>query len=453
MICKVRLGAKSRAFVAAFICILGFSAVPAFSGPQATQVRENDVEKLLGQADDFYQKADYKLAIGCYLEASAISQSRMNLSRAYFGLSLCYFYLRDTAGTTKYIRKVLEVDPNKEISALFYPGAFVGLFDQIRSDTDATAKIPTEQVTVPKPIPEKTEDVAKVVKEAKAKEEGQAAAAAGKTEPDQKPAPALPPPPPAKKTPPSPTPQMGDFEVTADRSGHWEISGHYSKWSVNLIKTLFESKLKNELGDEIQNQIFKKSELIQPGLVKLNYTNGLAFDSDGENYGLEVRYYARGRAGTFSLGFGLDKTDIALNLNGSVSQEFTNGGLATVAAKSALVMSPFSWHINFRWEMGQAARFAPYFVIGFGFAPFKGTLTYSFTGTYQNGALQQSISTDESKSLDQWSQDMDISLPDILVILQLNFGIKAELYRGLALIGEVGIWDGFVLRGGLAYRF
>jgi len=439
MISKVRLGAKSRALVAATICVLGLSAVPAFSGPQATQVRENDVEKLLGQADDFYQKADYKLAIGCYLEASALSQSRMNLSRAYFGLSLCYFYLRDTAGTTKYIRKVLEVDPNKEISALFYPGAFVGLFDQIRSDTEAQAKIPTEQVTVPKPVPEKTEDVGKVTKDAKTKDEGQAAAAV------------QPPPAPAKKT--APAPQLGDFEVTADRSGHWEISVHYSKWSVNLIKTLFEGKLKNELGDEIQNQILKKSEAIQPGLVKLNYANGLAFDSDGSNYGVEVRYYARGRAGTFSLGFGLDKTDIALNLNGAVRQEFTNGGIATVDAKSALVMSPFSWHVNFRWEMGQAARFAPYFVVGFGFAPFTGTLTYSFTGTYQNGAFQQSITSDESKSLDQWSQDVDVSIPDILVILQLNFGIKAELYRGLALIGEAGIWDGFVLRGGLAYRF
>src|SRR5512136_240892 len=87
-------------------------------GPALAQVqaRESDVSRLITQAEEYVKKSDYKLAVGCYLEAAALSQSRLNLSQSYFGLALCYHHLRDKTNAAKFIRKVLEVDPNKEIS-------------------------------------------------------------------------------------------------------------------------------------------------------------------------------------------------------------------------------------------------------------------------------------------------------------------------------------------------
>jgi hypothetical protein len=32
-------------------------------------------------------------------------------------------------------------------------------------------------------------------------------------------------------------------------------------------------------------------------------------------------------------------------------------------------------------------------------------------------------------------------------------GLKLDIVKGVSLLGEAGIWDGLLLRGGLAYRF
>jgi len=435
-------GKRAHRFSACVLAALVLAFLPRFLPAQEAQAREVDVEKLLAQADAYYQKEDYKLAIGCYLESAAISQSRMNLSRSYFGLSLCYFYLRDTGAATKYLRKVIEVDPNKEISELFYPSAFVSLFERVRSGVADTGLRAAEKVVPPKPVPEKAEAERPKTKTEKAAEEiiteeETTKPAAGKTK--------------ASGTAEAP-PQ--DLEITQGVGGHWEISAHYSSWGINLVKTLFEGTIKEKIGEEIQREIVRESGTIQAGLVKLDYTQNLTFDSEGSNFGCEVRYYARGLAGTYSFGLALEKTDLQLLLQGTARQEYTNGAAAAVDAQAKLVSSPFSAHINFRWDVGgPEAIIRPYFLFGFGFAPLKGTFSYSYTGTYERGGLSQSIGESQEKTFDELSEDIEFNIPKVLVILQLHFGLKAQLYKGVYLLGEAGFWDGFVLRGGLAYRF
>lgn len=408
-----------------------------------TQARESDVARLIAQAEEYTKKGDYKLAVGCYLEAAALSQSRLNLSQSYFGLALCYFHLKDNAGALKYARKVLEVDPKKEISELFYPAPFIKIFGQARAEA-AGGQPPPEQVAEAKPVPLKIEPE-KTGAETKAKPPATTGGEEAKPQA---------PPPGAKPAilPPAQVVQ-DDLRIAEDRSGYWEIGGHYSKWSVNFVRSLFEDTLKDELAEEIQNQIIKRSGAIQAGLVKLNFRHDLSFDSDGSNFGFEVRYYSRGRTGTFSLGFGLEKTDLSLTLAGPLTQEFSNGATATVDASTKLVSSPFSTHVNFRWEVGTEAIVTPYFTLGFGFAPLKATLTYDFTGTFRKDDIVATISDAKEKSLEELSADVDFRFPDVLVIFQLSFGLKARLYRGLYLLGEAGIWDGIILRGGLSYRF
>ena len=89
----------------------------------------------------------------------------MNLSKAYFGLALCHFYLRDTSASTKYLKKVMEVDPQKEISSMFYPATFVQLFNQARQEAGG-AKPGAEVVAAPQPIPSKAEPEKKAEGEA-----------------------------------------------------------------------------------------------------------------------------------------------------------------------------------------------------------------------------------------------------------------------------------------------
>jgi hypothetical protein len=444
MIRKIAVARIPPAAIALLFILL--SCGPAFAQAQA---RESDVARLIAQAEEYVKKADYKLAVGCYLEASALSQSRLNLSQSYFGLALCYYHLKDGASAAKYVRKVLEVDPKKEISELFYPAPFVKLFDQTRAEAATGVPAKTGQLAEPKPVPAKTEP---------AKTEPEKAAAEPKTKPGEKAAgaeaPAQAKPPAAKPAViPAGKPIQDEMFAAEEPGGHWEIGGHYSKWSVNFVRGLFEDTLKDELAEEIQNQIVKKSGAIQAGLVKLNFSHDLSFDSDGSNFGFEVRYYSRGRSGTFSLGLGLEKTDLSFTLGGPLTQEYSNGAKATVEAATKLVSSPFSTHVNFRWEVGTEAIVTPYFTLGFGFAPLKATLSYSFTGTFKKDDFVETISDAKEKTLEELSADVDFRFPDVLVIFQLSFGLKAQLYRGLYLLGEAGFWDGIILRGGLSYRF
>lgn len=435
---KTRLR-RSRPLAIAGLLLFAWLLSPVWAGAQQAPVKETNVEKLLAQGDAYYIKADYKLAIGCYLEASALSQNRMNLSKGYFGLALCHFYLRDTPSSNKYLKKVVEVDPQKEISPMFYPAAFVQLFNQARQDAGG-AKPGAEVVAAPQP-------------------------AAAKPEPEKKAEGRVAPPVEVKRTdaPPAAEPQApaprrvfkpDDFGITdEDKTGHWEIGAHYSWWSVNLLKGLFESSLTDELGKSIQNEIVKQSGMIQAGLVKLSYAQTLGFDSSGSGTGLEVRYYSRGRAGTFSLGLGFEKTYIKLMLNGTATQAYTSGATASIDVTSSVAISPLTTHVTFRWDFGANQRLTPFFTFGLGFAPLSGTFAYSYTGTYKAGGLQQSLSGSKEQDFDALGKEIDFQFPSIFVVLQLDFGLKAELAKGLFLSGEAGIWDGLFFRGGLSYRF
>ncbi len=417
--------------------------LPAAASAGQAASKEADVEKLLVQGDGFYVKGEYKLAIGCYLEASALSKSKMNLSKAYFGLSTCYFYLRDNGSTIKYLKRVLEVDPKKEISPLFYPANFIQLFRQAQMEA-AGVRPDTEVVAAPRPVPSKIEPETKAAGEA-----------AKKAEPppvDSKKAE----PPPAEKPRPRPAPVFTSEELglgDEQKGGHWEIGVHYSWWSVNLLKGLFESKLTEELGKSIQNEIVKQSGMIQAGLVKLSYAQTLAFDSSGSNTGFEIRYYSRGRAGTFSLGLAFEKTYIKLALTGTAEQDYLSGASAAVNVNANVALSPFTTNVNFRWEIGANQSLTPFITLGLGFAPLSGTVSYAYNGTYKAGALQQSLGGSKEQTFDELAADIDFKVPSIFILFQLDLGLKAELAKGLFLSGEAGIWDGIILRGGISYRF
>lgn len=418
---------------------LGWGLALVFVLAAGAAAQESDAEQLLARADELYENGNYKLAIGVYLEAAGMSQRPLNQSRAYFGLALCFFYERDTAAAAKYLRKVAEVDPNKNISELFYPKTFVDLFDRVMREAAPPGKPPASAVqdkpaapagggaSVPakkpgaKPIPERPEPAAGVPARAE----------------------------------PEPAVKPVDLALADERpGGHFEISAHFSAWTVEPILSLFESSLTDKLAEEIQNEVVKKVGSSYSGLVKAVFTPTLALDSEGSNYGLEVRYYARGWAGTFSFGLGLEQTRIKLGLTGSVAQTFTNGSRAEVEAEAFVETNPICPHISFRWELGRPeAAFKPFFAFGLGMAPLKGTFTYSYAGTYVFGPLTDTIEDTKTKTFAELSEDIDFDIPDFLPVIQLHFGFKLSLVRGLSFLGEAGLWDGLLLRGGVGFRF
>jgi tetratricopeptide (TPR) repeat protein len=424
---------RRRSAAAALALLLALIVIPALADP-FQKADEESAAKLLTQADAYYRQGKYSLAIGTYLEASNLSSSRDGLSAAYFGLSLCNFYQRDQAGALKWMRRVMEVDPQKSVSSGFYPQAFYKIYWQARQEAQNSERAAPAAA---KPSP-KTESVSPPV-------ETPSRPAPRREEPVREPDPA-----------PAAIPPAAIAAASADAvpGGHWEVSGHYSHWTINPLLSAFKGTISDKLGNEIQNEIDKKLRQSHAGLVGAQFSPNLTIDSGGSNYGLEVRYFATGWAGTFSFGAALESTTLSLSLSGTPEQIFTNGTVANADVSAEIKTVPlFTTNFSFRWEIGRG-RIRPFITLGLGFGKLDGSFSYSYTGTYRYSSLQEDIpAASVTKDFATLSQDIDFTIPKMFVILQLHLGLKIDVAKGFALLAEAGLWDGLLLRGGLAYRF
>ncbi len=398
-------------FYLLLVFILLLTAVRAVA--QAAGEKEEQVETLLAQADDFYSKGDYPRAMEGYLRVISLTENRMFRSRAWMGLSLCCYFNNDVENAKKSIKKVLEIDPQKEISALFYPQTFVDLFYEVKKGMEA--KVTLEQPAVP-PVPEPA-----------------------RKEKREEPSPEK-----------APAPKISLYEER--KGGYWEVEVHFSGWSINPAKSLFESSLTKRVGNEVRDHLTDELGKSYGPLARSSYETSLSLDSEGSNYGLGIRFYPLGRRGSFSVGLSLEKTHIKVPVQGQVTQRYADGSEAKVEAEAYVETSPFTTNLSFRWDFAPSWRVTPYFVFGLGVGPLSGEAKYHYTGTYKRGAEQRSVEGGETKTFDDLREEGDIEL-DLFPLLHLALGVKGEIVPGLMAKAEVGFWDGLILRAGLAYRF
>jgi len=383
------------------------------------QERMTKEEGLLSQADKHYQKGEYNKATSIYLKVASSARRTSDLSRAYFGLSLSFFYRKDYANAEKWIRKVLELSPRKEISVLFYPRSFVQLFYQIKERVrrgnigeDEEKKQVEMEEQLEGPIQYKIYEKA------------------------------------AK-----PEVNVLKDDTGGWKEGKWEIDIHYSFWTIDPILSAFEDSMNKELEEELSEEITKQIEENHLALVKADYEQNLVHDSGGSNFGLEFRFYPKGKEGSFSLGLSFERTKIRYSFVGIAKQKFTDGSYGDVDAEGLFESSLFSTNLSFRWDMKPAWRVSPYFVFGFGLAPLKGEFSYSYTGRYYWVGPTESIEDSDTKTIKEIEEDIENNIPNIFPIIQMNFGVRGEIVPSLHLKAEAGIWDGFIFRFGLAYRF
>jgi len=378
---------------------------------QTAQEKEDYAASLLVQADDAYAKGDHQKAIEAYLLVAQTTSSKLSLSRAHLGLSLCYFYLNETENAKKHILKVLEIEPQKEVSPLFHPQTYVDLFNEVRRENEerlsqVAAATPAEALPEP---PKKS-----------------------RAEPDQSAIPVV---------------------ILEEKGGHFEIDVHYSDWSLDPAKGAFEDALTKKIANEIRDQVTDELRAKYGGdLSPSSYSRGLSLDSQGSNYGFELRYFPLGRRGSMSIGLSLEKTRLKVMVRGPVAQQYTDGSEAKVEGDAFVETSPWTANLSFRWDFVPSFRVTPYFVFGLGVGPLEGTAAYVYTGTYSRGNAQAGVSGEKVKSFDDLREEGEIDL-DRFILVQLALGLKVRVYRGFALKAEVGFWDGLLFRGGLAVRF
>jgi len=235
--------------------------------------------------------------------------------------------------------------------------------------------------------------------------------------------------------------------------GRFEIGLHFSLWTLDLIKGTIEDQVSEELGKEIREEIRAEVGESFGGLVPTSFEENLPFDSGGNNFGLEMRYYPRGRDGGFSFGLAVDKARMRVQVDGDVVQNFSDGTAATATAFGEIVLNPVFTTLSFRWDVLPRVFISPYFIMGVGIGALNGEFNYEYAGEYARAGQRLTIGEAEQQTIQEAEEDMSVNLPNVIPLLQLQLGVRAELLPNLNIKAEAGIWDGFALRFGISGRF
>lgn len=258
------------------------------------------------------------------------------------------------------------------------------------------------------------------------------------------------------------------FFSPALAQGHFEFNLHYGRWSMNLLRPIIEDMLNEALEEHLKKNFLEDIQADHPELVEKAYSQQVRFDSSGANYGLELRWYPGGENGSFSLGLAVEKTSMKVGLP-EVSaayelEETLSHQKADFAGRASgeFLIKPLSFHLNFRWDIIPSSPVHPFLTFGVGAsggsALEQSTLSYSYEGTLRiTGKPDEGYSGGETKTLQELKSEReaegeDFALPGFFPFIQLDIGLKARLTRNLHLLVAAGIWDGFLLRGGLSLR-
>ena len=247
------------------------------------------------------------------------------------------------------------------------------------------------------------------------------------------------------------------FSQLAFAKGKWQIGPHYGSWSLGPIESMIEDFIADTLESELQGLLEEMVEEFAPDweYTDLTFYPDIHFGSGGTNLGLEVRFYPGGEDGSFSIGLAVEKSDLELTLDGSIKFE-AEGNYVKGSADTRLLLTSTSYHLSLRWDIKPSSRLHPYIGFGAGIGSLKKLLL-----TYDNVTGELYVaSTDTTYTETAPSDQMDLAdlleytgLQTIpLPILQLNLGLSYKITNNIYLLLDAGIWNGFLVRGGVSLR-
>jgi hypothetical protein len=258
--------------------------------------------------------------------------------------------------------------------------------------------------------------------------------------------------------------------------GKIEFGFHYGAWSLNVLKGVFEG-LAKDFAENMKDDMFKdlQDEYPDREIRERDFRNDVNFDSGGNNFGFELRWYPGGENGSFSLGLAVEKSTFRigpLDINSGITFEdaatleqaqFEGQGTSKVTAK------PLAFMMSFRWDIFPTSRVHPYFSFGFGIAGGSAldetVIDYNFQGTASfPNEDPETIQESGHKTLLQLKQESTeppeegeeekepFEYPNFFPFFQIHFGLKAKVTSNIHLLVDAGVFDGFILRGGIAIR-
>jgi hypothetical protein len=243
--------------------------------------------------------------------------------------------------------------------------------------------------------------------------------------------------------------------------GHFEFSFHYGTWNLDLLGNLVEDSLSEALESAFEEVILEEIQDEYPFLQDPVYEHTVEFDSGGNNYGFEVRWYPGGHDGSFSLGVAVEKTKMDVELTEVVmDMSFDDGSFFDGLASGDIELNPLTFLLSVRWDILPSSPVHPYITLGVGAASYSSiqddVVSYIWMGDLDvAGGPTETYEESGTKTIDEIKEDLDEDedFPlTVLPFIQLNLGLKAKVTPNIHLMVDAGIWNGFIIRGGLAIR-
>ena len=252
------------------------------------------------------------------------------------------------------------------------------------------------------------------------------------------------------------------------QGGHFELSGHYGRWSLNILGNTAEKLLNDAIDTEIQDRILENIQADYPNLSLTSYDQALEFDSSGDDFGVGFRWYPGGRRGSFSLGVSVERSTFrvlptATALMGLQDTVTSETAMFDGTANASAIIKATSFLLTFRWDIIPRAVVHPYITFGGGISTSRAlddsTLAYSYSGQLAGSSIPaETVEGSETKTLRELRDealadpDNDFPIPNFIPFLQLNLGLKVRLMRSVHLFVDGGVFNGFMASAGIALR-
>lgn len=223
------------------------------------------------------------------------------------------------------------------------------------------------------------------------------------------------------------------------KGGYLEIGVHYSTWSINVLAGIMTDLLVPDLDDYDEDQ----------GVYR--------FCSDGENAGIELRWFPAGFSGSFSVGISWEWNIFTAVLDAEYDYVESGGKRLLGNFREEIDLYPNSLNMNLRWELWPRARIHPFIGFGFGFGAMQGDIEVNGTAyTIYPDSTADSEIIDEDYNLKELlaeAKDEGEGFPlTFIPVVQLQLGLRARIARRFYGTGEVAFYNGLSFRGGLAWR-
>lgn len=251
--------------------------------------------------------------------------------------------------------------------------------------------------------------------------------------------------------------------------GHLEFGFHGGSWNISLLESLIERQISHAIENGLKDSILDTVRLSGRDIEEISYFQDVSFDSGGRNWGFDLRWYPGGFGRSFSLGFSVEQTtmfvsvpDLSASLVVLEKKSGKRGIFTGNADGSRFELKPLSLHLHLRWDIFPVWKVRPFITFGLGMAAGRflneARLTASFNGQLQiENELTEFFEESVDKTLKEMEEELEgedegFYMPPFLPFVQLNIGIKGEITSNLCLLVETGIFNGFIVRAGIAFR-